>query len=36
MENLTKEELIETMIKLETEAEQKQEQYEKLQKENLS
>ena len=33
--NLTKEELIETIIKLEAEAERKQEQYEKLQKENL-
>jgi predicted nuclease with TOPRIM domain len=35
MENLTKEELIEAIIKLEAEAERKQEQYEKLQKENL-
>lgn len=35
MENLTKEELIETIIKLESEAKRKQEQYEKLQKENL-
>jgi len=35
MENLTKEVLIETIIKLEAEAERKQEQCEKLQKENL-
>ena len=33
--NLTKEELIETIIKLEAEAERKQAEYEKLQKENL-
>jgi transposase len=35
MNDLTKEELIETIIRLEKEAEQKQAEYEKLQKENL-